>query len=288
MMTEYNCILINDYNCEKPREDMRGHSADDLNKKLISTLKEVPPKTVVILNVTGFAIETKYNFNLGKTIIKDKNKKLADFIAKNGTVCEFPVLSSNELSREICAKVSARGSSISPANARELAEMCICDTIAVENEIDKLCAYANGKEITLEIINLFVHRQSNFTVYNLATAVVSSNRKQAFDMLDELMEDKKNRGAVLNAVTSAFLDLYRSACAVRTGRQTGDVVSDFGYTPNIEFRIKKSFGECRKMSIERLRKCIKVLRDTAVTLNSTSTDEKIILQEMIAEMLTMK
>lgn len=48
MMSEYNCILVNDYNCEKPREDMRGYTADDLNKKLIEVLKEVPPQTVVV------------------------------------------------------------------------------------------------------------------------------------------------------------------------------------------------------------------------------------------------
>ena len=288
MMTEYNCILINDYNCEKPREDMRGLSAEDLNKKLIDTLKAVPPQTVVILNVTGFKGETKFDFKSGKTVIKDRNKKLADFVAKNGTVCEFPLLTPNELSRGICAKVSVRGSSISPANARELSEMCLCDTIAIENEINKLCAYANGREITLEMLNMLVSRQNSFTVYNLAKAVVCSERKQAFDMLDELMADKKNRGAVLSAVTSAFLDLYRCLCAVMAGKQSGDVISDFGYTPNIEFRIKNSFKECRKMKIERLRKCIGILRDTAVTLNSTSTDEKIILEEMIVKMLAMK
>ena len=59
MMSEYNCILVNDYNCEKPREDMRGYTADDLNKKLIEVLKEVPPQTVVVFNVTGFEVKVK-------------------------------------------------------------------------------------------------------------------------------------------------------------------------------------------------------------------------------------
>ena len=41
MMSEYNCILINDYNCERPREEMHGQSAETYNKKLIGILKDL-------------------------------------------------------------------------------------------------------------------------------------------------------------------------------------------------------------------------------------------------------
>ena len=60
MLSDYNCILINDYTCERPREPMAGYKADDLNKKLLDAIKEIPPQTVVIFNVTGFEIEMKY------------------------------------------------------------------------------------------------------------------------------------------------------------------------------------------------------------------------------------
>ncbi|MDE5862278.1 MAG: DNA polymerase III subunit delta, partial [Ruminococcus sp.] len=107
MMSEYNCILINDYDCEKPREEMRGQTADSLNKKLIEILKDIPETTVVIFNVTGFEIKTK------KGKITDKNKKLADFVAKNGTLCETGLLSQKEMTDFILSGVSAGGASIS-------------------------------------------------------------------------------------------------------------------------------------------------------------------------------
>ena len=75
MMSEYNCILINDYNCERPREPMAGYKADDLNKKLLDAIKEIPPQTVVIFNVTGFEIAVKRDYKTQKNTIKDKNKK---------------------------------------------------------------------------------------------------------------------------------------------------------------------------------------------------------------------
>lgn len=280
MMSEYNCILINDYNCEKPREEMHGQTADTFNKKLIETIKDVPPQTVIIFNVTGFEVKTK------KGKVTDKNKKLADFIAKNGTVCEMGLLSASEMSKFIVSAVSAKGGKISPANARELADMCLYDMLTVENEINKLCAYAQDREITREILELLVHRQSSVTVFNLADAVSSFNRRSAFEALDELMTDKNNRGSVLANITNSFLDLYRASCAIKSGKSTADVMSDYSYI--WEFKVRNAFRDCSRMSTARIRSCIKILRDTAVQLNSTAVDEKIVLEQAVTKMLMTK
>lgn len=277
MMSDYNCILINDYNCEKPREEMRGQTADTFNKKLIETIKEIPPYTVVIFNVTGFEVKTK------KGKVTDKNKKLADFAAKNGTVCEMGLLSPAEMTDFIMSGVSAGGSRISQHTARELADMCLYDILTVRNEIDKLCAFAQGKEITIDMLNLLVHRQSNVTVFQLADAVAAFNQRAAFNALDELMTDKNNRGSVLANITNSFLDMYRASCARNSGRNISDVMSDYSYV--WEFKVKNAFRDSSRMSTARIRACIKILRDTTVQLNSTGTDEKIILEQAVTRML---
>ncbi|MDE6427074.1 MAG: DNA polymerase III subunit delta [Ruminococcus sp.] len=280
MMSEYNCILINDYNCEKPREDMRGQIADTFNKKLLETLKDIPPSTVIIFNVTGFEVKTK------KGKITDKNKKLADFAAKNGTVCEMGLLSPAEMTDFILSEVSAGGASISKTNARELADMCLYDVLTVENEVNKLCSYAQGREITRDILELLVHRQTNVTVFQLADAVASFNRQSAFNALNELMTDKNNRGSVLANITNSFLDMYRASCAKNSGRGIPDVMGDYSYV--WEFKVKNAFRDSSRMSTARIRTCIKILRDTAVQLNSTATDEKIVLEQAVTKMLMTK
>ena len=42
------------------------------------------------------------------------------------------------------------------------------------------------------------------------------------------------------------------------------------------------------MSTARIRSCIKILRDTAVQLNSTATDEKTVLEQAVTKMLMTK
>lgn len=272
MMSEYNCILVNDYNCEEQREDT--------TKQLIAALNNVPSQTVVIFNVTGFDVKN------GRKIISGKNKKLVDFFLKNGIVCEHGIKTSVELSKEIAARVSSRGGAISINTAKELAEMCLCDTLTISSEIEKLCAYANGREITEEMLHMLVAQQSDVTVYNLANAVSAFNKKLAFEALDELMNQRVNRGMILGTITSNFMDLYRAACARQSGKSVGQVMNDFDYKR--EFVVKNAFRDSSRMSIRRLRSCIAILRDTAVKLNSTSIDEKIMLEEAVTQMLMTK
>ena len=286
MMADYNCILINDYNCERPREDMRGHKAEDFNKKLVEAVKEIPPMTIVIFNVTGFDVKTKYDKKTRSTAIADRNKKLADLAAKNGVAVECGIKSPENMAKDIAASISARGSCISLGDARELAEMCQFDTLTIRNEIDKLCAYAGSSEITRDMIHKLVHRQSNVTAFKLAEAVAAMRRKEAYEALDELMADKDNRGSVLAAISSSFTDMYRAACAGRTGRSVDAVMSDFGYI--WKFKVENAFRDSSRMSIERLRKCMALIRDTAVKMNSSKTDEKTMLEQMITKMLIAK
>lgn len=161
--------------------------------------------------------------------------------------------------------------------------MCLYDILTVRNEIDKLCAFAQGKEITIDMLNLLVHRQSNVTVFQLADAVAAFNQRAAFNALDELMTDKNNRGSVLANITNSFLDMYRASCARNSGRNISDVMSDYSYV--WEFKVKNAFRDSSRMSTARIRACIKILRDTTVQLNSTGTDEKIILEQAVTRML---
>ncbi|MCM1133121.1 MAG: DNA polymerase III subunit delta [Ruminococcus flavefaciens] len=284
MMSEYNCILINDYNCEKPFDDMRGRSADDVTKKLLEILKNIPPQTVVIFNVTGFEVKVQKDFKTNQNIIKDKNKKLADFAVKNGTLCEFPIKTAVELSKIISAKVSARGGMISLENGRELAEMCLCDELVIDSEIDKLCSYADGREIDRAMIHELVHVQNDTTVYNLAKAVASMNAREAFQAVNELNVDGDNRGAVLYAITGAFIDMYRAVCAKQSEVTPEQVASDFDYGKRT-FVVKNAFRDSSRMSAERLRECIIILRDTTMKLNSSATDPRVAIEQAITQML---
>lgn len=272
MLSDYNCILVNDYNCEAEKEEK--------NKQLIDALKEIPQHTVVIFNITGFDVKN------GKKTVQGKNKKLADLAAKNGISCELVLKNINDLAKDIAARVSSRGSMITLPAARELAEMCLSDTLLISNEIDKLCAYAREGEITSETIKLLVPQRSDITVYKLSDAVAAFNKKAAFAAIDELIEQRVGRGAILGTISSSFIDMYRAACARQSGKNIDNVMRDFSY--KWEFIVEKAYKYSSRMSVKRLRECLDILCDTAVQLNSTACDEKTALEQAVAKMLMTK
>lgn len=286
MMSDYNCILINDYNCEKPVDDMRGRTADSFTKPLLEAIKDIPDYTVVIFNVTGFEVAVRRDFRSGETIITDKNKKLADFALKNGTVVESAMKTSVELSKLIVDKVAARGGSISVANAKELAEMCLCDELTIQGEVEKLCAYADGREITSDMLAELVHVQNDTTAYTLANAVAARNAKAAFEAVEQLNLDSDNRGEVLYAITSVFLDMYRAECAKRAGVPADTAAEDFKYGKRA-FAIRNAYRDSGKFGLERLRACLVILRDTTVKLNSSPVDPRVAIEQAIVRMLSL-
>ncbi|MFR4393368.1 MAG: hypothetical protein ACLT29_03330 [Ruminococcus callidus] len=92
-----------------------------------------------------------------------------------------------------------------------------------------------------------------------------------------------NRTFIVHAIASSFLDLYRAAAALRAGKQAADMKADFGYA--FDFMVQNAFRDCRRLPPERLRACIRVLRELELDLNSTSGEERVMLEAAIVKML---
>ncbi len=269
MMAEYNCILIQDYNAEKHREDD--------NNALAEICKNAPEQTIIIISNTGFDVKD------GKKSPTPKNKKLIDKLAKTGTVCELAQRTFSEIAKWLSALAHKKGCVLSIQAANVLTARCMGNTVQLMSELEKLCAYASGKEITVEDIETLVAPSVETTVFNLAKAVVSLKPQTALEELDRLYSMRTERTFIVHAVASGFLDLYRAAVAFRNGVSEEAVQKDFGY--RFDFVVRNAFRDSRRIQPEALRRCVSVLRDLEQTLNSSAADERILLEKAIVEML---
>jgi DNA polymerase-3 subunit delta len=179
---DYKCILINDFNAEEV-------SADYISE-LLKLLSDIPPTTVIIFNITGFDV------NAGKKFPSPKNKKLIDFAAKNGIVCECLIKGVSELSKAVTEYIEKRNCTISKKNAEEIVNLCLCNSMLMFNEADKLCAYAGNGEITAEMISALVAKQLDSNSFAFAKAVAAFDSRQAMSLLDELFEQKSEPVAI--------------------------------------------------------------------------------------------
>lgn len=270
MFTDYNFIEINDLNAD----DL---NADDL-KSLIKIFENIPEKTVILITITGFDVKN------GKKVPGAKNKKVIDASQKCGIVVEAELRKPTELYKYINQRVLGNGSSISRDDAEYIAQMCLGNTLAIDNETDKLCSYANGEQITRDMIDKMVTVQLDTNAFALASAVVSFNASAAFRILDELVQERTEGVVILSAISSAFIDLYRARTAIDASLRESDVISDFLYRGR-EFVVRNAFRDARKISTGHLRKCLNILCTADLECKSTRLDQKIIIEKAIAQML---
>lgn len=269
MMSDYNCIWIHDFNAEKSREEQLS--------QLIDICKDAGEQTVIVFSVTGFDVRD------GKKSPTPKNKKLIDKISKLGTVCEAAQRTFSEIAKWLMAIAQKKGCTLQRREAENLTARCMGNTVQLRSEIEKLCAYAAGGEITDQMITDLVAPSVETTVFALAKAVIALRPQVAMAELDRLYSMRTSRTFIVHAVATGFIDLYRAAVAWRSNHSVDDMKKDFGY--RFDFVVQNAFRDCRKIQPEQLRACIAVLRDLEQKLNSSAADERILLESAIVKML---
>ncbi|MBP1559658.1 MAG: DNA polymerase III subunit delta [Oscillospiraceae bacterium] len=271
MFADYVCCTVCDLNAE-------SLSADRL-ERLIGIVSGLPDTTVLFFYYTSVDVTD------GKKYPTAKNKKLMDAVGKVGGVCNFALKTPAVLAKEIMAKVSKAGCGISKDAAAFLAEQCSCNTLMIENEIDKLTSYAQGGEITMETVKMLSPRQIETTVYDLTRAITRMDTRTAMRLFNDLTEQKTEPIVILYAISGNMLDLYRAAAAMANRKSPSDVKADFGYAKNVEFRVDNAFRDIQRISMPHMRRCMQILAETDAAMKSMKTDPVTLLEEALIKML---
>ncbi len=273
MFADYNCILIHDCNLET--------MTDEARKTLLGIVKEVAPSTVLIFYVTGFDI---YGGKTGKNKKPTpKNLKLVELIGKNGVVCVHEPKTPAAMATEVVASAKKRGCSISREAAQLLAVQCSCQTLLLKQELDKLCAYVDGGEITEAMVQEMVTPQLETTVYALTRAVLRRNAHDAMRAVDELLALRLDMHYLLGTLTGAFIDLQRAAAARQSGRTVQDMVQDFSY--RFSFSVENAFRDSAGYELAHIAACLQLLCETERRLHSQAVDERVLFEQTIVQML---
>lgn len=277
MFAQRVCVVINDLNIDSiPKSD-----SDDIRK----TLSDLPETTVVVIYATGTDLYKN------KRALTDKNKRFADFCAKHGSVCEFAYKKATELSKSIMTSVSRAGCTISKYDAEYLANLCLCDSAFISQELQKLTSYANGRAITREDIDALCVRRVESDGYTLAVNILKGNAGMVFTRLSELADQNYEPFEILGIISFSMSDLYRAKLARASGKMVADVAADFKYPRNREFAVKNAFSECANISVRRIRETIEILADADLTLKTKSSGnaaDMLTLEQCVAKAMAIR
>lgn len=265
MMSEYNFVLVRDYPIEKSKNDL---------KLLKEFLEDIPESTIFVFYYAAKEPDLK----------SSAFKNLEKYFDNAGSVVRLDKRSENEVARLLVSGAKKRGAVLDINNAKYLISVSGNDMKNLLNELDKLSYFVNGGEITEEIIDNMATKCLQARVYDLSKAVVGGDFDSAYNVLDTLFSMKEDPIKLNSVIIGVYVDMYRVKCAKTAGNSYDDVAKYFNYRGR-EFALRNASRDCAALSENQLRKSLDVIMDTDLKLKSTSTDKKLLLEEMIVKLI---
>ncbi len=270
------CITV----CDLDLDSEKLPDAD--MKLLLSTVQELPETTVLIFYAADIDVCD------GKKYPTPKNKKLIDCIAKCGTVCNIPLKTKGEAVKILVSAFSKAGCTCAANAAELLYERCGGDMMLMMNEKDKLASYAAGGNIDTSAVEMLTPESGDAKAYELADAVAAGNMNRAALLYNELIDARNEPVYLLYVLTGSMNDLYSARLAIDYSKSMSDIMEDFGYKKNLEFRIKKAMSSVRGVSARRLHRCMEILAQADIDMKSGAGIPAVILETAIVKMLSVK
>lgn len=268
MFTERKCICVTDYN-------INSLSEGDY-KQLEAFCRDISPTSVLVFSMPTLIPDDK-----------KKNNKLTKFISfaeKAGNTLELKKLDETALRNRLISWCEKRGCKLDRVNASKIISYVGNDLNTLKNETDKLCAYANGKEITEEIIKKLCIRNTESNIYALSDCIAKNNFDAAYKQLDLLFEQNEPPEIILSVLSSSFTDIYRMKIALESGKSINDVSEDFNYGRR-SFLLKRAAATSSRYSKESLKEIFEAILEADIKLKSTRADSRTVIEVLTAKLL---
>ena len=129
MMSERKCVIVHNYNAETNASQ---------TAKMAELLADPPESCVLVFSCTR-------EINWKKST---KWRAFQKAVAAVGSVVEFPVRDAAALNKFLVSFAQERGCTVSPDVCRYILALCGSQMSTLENEMEKVCAFAGLGEVT--------------------------------------------------------------------------------------------------------------------------------------------
>ncbi len=263
MMSEKRCILIEDYKLE---------GISDRDYALIENYFQNPCDTSIII-----FLQKKADFSLAKA------KKSADIIKKHGAVCVLDKRTGSDLIKPLITSASKNNCVLSTEMAKYLVSVTGDDFNVLINELNKVCNYAGGGEITRKHIDAVAIKSDDTKIYFLTKALFSKNFDKAFEVLHSLLKQRIEPEYILGTIISSFVDIYRAKISVANGERAESLSEAYSYR-NMAFRLTNAARDGSRLELSVVRHCLDELSKADCLLKSGVSDPTLELEQLLVRL----
>lgn len=191
MMAERTLIVVTDCDLFKLPEEQRT--------ALIALLNDFPPYCCLVF------VYDLIEYKPSKTY-----KKLYEALDKNAQSVKFEAQERSDLINWIARRFRALGKGIDAQTAEHLIFTCGALMTGLVPEIEKIGAYAKGKNITTDDINAVADPVLDAVVFDMTNAITKRDYGRASELLGQLLKSRRSR--------LSFWPLSARSCGASTPR----------------------------------------------------------------------
>ena len=266
-MSEWNILRINDLDIDKMKKD-------DF-EALMKILQDLPDMTVVIIAMPTLELTSK--------TAKSQFKKLLKYADKNGVCLELGHRSGLALERDLCKWAKAGGCTMSELTAHKLIQYAGEDLNRLNAEMKKLTAYADGAEITPEMIEKLVSKTAEASVYDLFGFIVEGKTDRALSAIGTLFYQQVDGMYICIVLSGAYLDAYRARIGNEAGKNMKTVGEDFSYKGRA-WVLDKINRQTRRVTTAALRKSLDELVTVQTRMVTETVDDRIEIEKLVCKL----
>lgn len=233
-------------------EFLYDKSADDRMVDQFTKFVNDPSETTVLITLIkdNDLLKLKKSDDLSKSQ-KDAYKALKDKTNQVTFSKPTPKDTDDVIDRELA------GYEISARAREELKSRVDADMMRLYVELDKLKLYKNEeKTITEDDVVLMVSRDLEDKAYNLSSAIISKNRKEALLILSDFKKTGVKAVELLQVVMNKICEMYQLKILSSSGYDNDMIASYFGYKPG---RIFYMIKDASKYSLGKIKDEMKKL-----------------------------
>ena len=199
MMAERTLIVVTDCDLFKLPEEQRT--------ALIALLNDFPPYCCLVF------VYDLIEYKPSKTY-----KKLYEALDKNAQSVKFEAQERSDLINWIGRRFHALGKGIDAQTAEHLIFTCGALMTGLVPEIEKIGAYAKGKNITIDDINAVADPVLDAVVFDMTNAITKRDYGRASKLLGQLLKKQEEPFVILAVISKELRRIYTARIALDNGR----------------------------------------------------------------------
>ena len=204
----------------------------------------------------------------------DGRLSLTKLLREKGCVVEFAAQPESLLFDWLEKRFAAHGKTIRrPAMERLLFLSGTLMTRLIP-EIDKICAYTVGGEVTATDVDAVAHHIPEASVFEMTDCIAEGNTDRAAGLMAELMASGEEPLMLTAVIGNQIRQLYAAKVAQERGLGTEfvqEVTRDKNGKKKPDFAVRNLMNSARRFGLEELRRDVRLCTETDYLLKSDNT-----------------